>query len=55
MFQNHIVSIFEMFVTLYSDNESHFMNKDVRKLFRKHEVMHYIDSITSSSFTELLE
>jgi len=55
MFQNHIALIFEMLVTVYSDNDSHFVNKDVRELFREHEVVHYIDSITSSSFTELLE
>ncbi len=55
MFQNHIVSIFEMFATVYSDNDSHFMNKDVKELFREYKVMHYIDSITSSSFTKLLE
>ena len=55
MFSNHIVSIFEMSATVYSDNDSHFVNKDVRELFREHEVVHYIDSIISSSFTELLE
>jgi len=53
--QNHIASIFEMFATVYSNNDLHFVNKDVRELFKEHEVMHYIDFITSSSFTELLE
>jgi len=55
MFQNHIVSIFEMLIIIYSDNKSHFMNKNVRELFRKHEVMHYIEFIISLSFIELLK
>ncbi len=55
MFQNHIVLIFEMLVTVYSDNDSHFMNKDVRELFREHEVVHYTKLIISSSFIELLK
>ncbi len=44
-----------MFATVYSNNDLHFVNKDVRELFKKHEVVHYIDFITSSSFTKLLE
>lgn len=55
MFQNYIASIFEMPVTVYSDNELHFVNKDVRRFFREHEVIHYIESITSFSSTELLK
>ncbi len=55
MFQNHIVLIFEMFITVYSDNDSHFVNKDVRELFREHEVVHYTRLIISSSFIELLK
>jgi len=53
--QNHIASIFKMFATVYSNNDLHFVKKDVRELFKKHEVVHYINFITSSSFTELLE
>ena len=45
MFQNHIAFIFEMLITVYSDNNSYFMNKDVRELFRKHKVMHYIERV----------
>ncbi len=55
MFQNHIAPIFGMPATVYSDNGSHFVNKDVRGLFREHGVVHYTGPITSPSSTGLLE
>ena len=40
---------------LYSNNDSHFVNHDVRAVLEEHEMSHFTSSISHSFSTDLLK
>ena len=40
---------------LYSNNDSHFVNHDVRAVLEEHEMSHFTNSISHSSSIDLLK
>ena len=55
MLRDVITSIFEWMSDLYSNNDSHFVNHDVRIVLKKHEMLHFTNSINHSSSIDLLK
>ena len=55
MFENHLSPIFGYPKSVYSDNGSHFVNDELRRVFIDHGVTHFTGPITHPSSTGLLE
>ena len=55
MLRDVITSIFEWMRNLYSNNDSHFVNHDVKTMLKEHEMSHFINLINDSFSIELLK
>ena len=55
MLRDVIISIFEWMNNLYSNNDSHFVNHNVRIVLEEHEMSHFTDSISHSFSIDLLK
>ena len=55
MLRDVITSIFEWMSDLYSNNDSYFVNHDVKVVLKEHEMSHFTDSISHSSSIDLLK
>ena len=52
---NHIVSVFEWLKAIYSDNSSHFTEKNIKAIFKVHRVTHMTASVTHLFSVDLIE
>ncbi len=55
LFDNHLTPIFGWPWGVYSDNGSHFVNREVRRMFMEHGVSHFTGPISHPASTGLLE
>jgi len=55
MYETHLTPIFGYPETVYSDNGSHFVNRDLQRLFKDHGVVYFTGLISHPSSTGLME
>ena len=55
MLCNYIVSVFRWLKAIYSDNRSHFTEKNIKAIFNAHEVTHMTVSVTYSFSVSLID
>ena len=55
LLHNYIVPVFEWAKVIYSNNESHFTEKDIKVIFKAHRVTHMTAPVTHPSSVRLIE
>ena len=55
MLRDHIVLMFDWSKSVYSDNESYFVNNNVHAIYLEHEINQFTKSMSLSLFIELLK